>query len=67
LLNYAKVHRLEEYWKVKGLRISVDGGSNRLMETDLVPDLIVGDFDSIAKETVQHYEQKVRSPSSILC
>jgi thiamine pyrophosphokinase len=56
LLNYAKVERLEDYWKVKGLRVCVDGGCNRLMATDMVPDVIVGDFDSISTKSLDHYK-----------
>lgn len=57
LLNYTNVSRLEDYWKVKGLRLCVDGGCNRLVETKLVPDIILGDFDSISKKSIDHYHQ----------
>ncbi len=36
---------------------SADGAANHLLSADIKPDLLVGDFDSIEEETLEHYER----------
>ncbi|MDO5095277.1 MAG: thiamine diphosphokinase [Peptostreptococcaceae bacterium] len=38
--------------------ISVDGAANILLQADIMPDYLVGDFDSIKPEVLHRYEQK---------
>ncbi len=38
--------------------ISVDGAANILLQADIIPDFLVGDFDSIKPEVLKRYEQK---------
>ncbi|MDX1373278.1 MAG: thiamine diphosphokinase, partial [Nitrososphaeraceae archaeon] len=40
--------------------ICADGGANSAVKLGLIPDLIIGDMDSIAKETINHFEGKSR-------
>ena len=45
-----------------GALICADGGANRLFEADkdseVTPDYIVGDFDSVREDVLQHYKSK---------
>ena len=50
---------------VKGdFLIAVDGGANKLSKTSFVPDLIVGDFDSITKAALRKFRsvEQIRYP-----
>ncbi|MBC7765168.1 MAG: thiamine diphosphokinase [Hyphomonadaceae bacterium] len=38
--------------------VCADGGADYLMGTDVLPDVIVGDLDSITPQAVAYYEQK---------
>lgn len=38
--------------------IAVDGGANKARELSLLPDLIIGDLDSIAEKNKNYYNQK---------
>lgn len=38
--------------------ICADGGANSAKKLELAPDYIVGDFDSISKETLKYYKNK---------
>lgn len=50
---------LQKLWESSHVRICADGGANRLRKAqpNWVPDLIVGDLDSMTPQTRQHYEQ----------
>jgi thiamine pyrophosphokinase len=37
------------------------GAANRLMEYQIVPSVIIGDMDSIQKQTLNYYTEKVNS------
>lgn len=44
-------------WKIKpDLRIAVDSGMKFFYETELKPDMIVGDFDSVEPEILEYFE-----------
>lgn len=45
------------YLKKKGYVIAADGGANLLRKRNVVPDIIVGDFDSVSKRTLEHYKK----------
>lgn len=62
------LHNLDELtklWKKAVIRIAVDGGANRLHHlcsrhhvlSDFIPDVITGDFDSIAENVMQYYKE----------
>ncbi len=40
--------------------IAADGGANSLVKFNIVPDLIIGDLDSISEETLKFYEGKTK-------
>ncbi len=44
--------------------IAVDGGANKLVKTDFKPDLIIGDMDSISKNTLKKFREvkKIKYP-----
>jgi thiamine pyrophosphokinase len=44
--------------KVSDIIICADGGSNNAMLMNLIPDYIIGDFDSIEKKTVDYFKEK---------
>lgn len=70
----------EYLWKISSLRICADGGANRLYQstvgdlnggrdedsttTTMVPDLIIGDLDSVLPRVRSFYESRVTSSSS---
>ncbi|SFL29478.1 thiamine diphosphokinase [Halanaerobium salsuginis] len=58
-LNFqqAELKKLIEVEKIRSI-IAVDGGSNRLREVGLMPDLIIGDLDSITQENYNFYQSK---------
>ena len=41
---------LLRHWSAVGLRVAADGGANTLAEMDLLPDVVVGDLDSLKPE-----------------
>lgn len=49
----------QKLWNSAQIRICADGGANRLRAAapTFVPDLIVGDLDSLTLETREHYEK----------
>ena len=50
---------LQKLWNSSHVRICADGGANRLRaaRASWVPDLVVGDLDSLTPETRAHYEK----------
>ena len=53
-------HLLFKLWEDTDFRVAADGGANRLISLDLIPDAVVGDFDSLS------HEAKNQLPDSIL-
>jgi len=51
--------RLRRLWESADVRVCADGAANTLRDTckDLVPDVIVGDFDSVACDVLEFYER----------
>lgn len=49
---------LEQLWKHSTVKMCADGGANRIkmLNKSMIPDFIVGDFDSILPETISHYK-----------
>ncbi|KAF4737092.1 cAMP-dependent protein kinase subunit, partial [Perkinsus olseni] len=50
---------MKQLWDTAGVRICADGGSNRLYDQfrgQLVPDVIIGDFDSVRPEVIQSFQ-----------
>ncbi|KAF4687123.1 cAMP-dependent protein kinase subunit [Perkinsus olseni] len=50
---------MKKLWDTAGVRICADGGSNRLYDQfrgQLVPDVIIGDFDSVRPEVIQSFQ-----------
>lgn len=47
---------LEKQIKKGDTIICADGGATHLLHTDIVPHMIVGDLDSIDKETIRHFK-----------
>ncbi|PUU94119.1 MULTISPECIES: thiamine diphosphokinase [Halanaerobium] len=52
--------KLELIIKKEGIDfiIAVDGGSNKLKKLELLPDLIIGDLDSITEENKNHFRKE---------
>jgi thiamine pyrophosphokinase len=46
---------LRDVWHKVSIRVCADGGANRLMRLDLIPDMIVGDLDSLEENTRSFY------------
>ncbi len=42
---------------VKDFIVAADGGANKLMKTNFVPDLIIGDMDSITKNALKKFRK----------
>lgn len=40
------------------LIVSIDGAADVLRAADIVPDYMIGDFDSISNESIQYFEQR---------
>jgi thiamine pyrophosphokinase len=59
---------LRQEWQNADLRIAVDGGANYLHENDLLPDLLIGDLDSIELKALQkiteHRIETIKYPSA---
>lgn len=51
------LHRL---WPLVSMRICADGAANRLSDvcSELVPDLIIGDFDSVSKDVLDAFKDR---------
>ena len=50
---------LKEVWNNSSIRLCSDGGANRIKrlgELSLIPDFILGDFDSVQPETLDHFK-----------
>ena len=58
--EYPPDYLLLRLWGETDFKVAADGGANRLIKLDLIPDAVVGDFDSIKQEI------KNILPSSIL-
>lgn len=43
-----------------GVIIAVDGGAEFLKSQNIIPDILVGDFDSLSKETLQFFQGKAK-------
>jgi len=50
--------RLRYFWAQADTRICADGAANRLLRHDLTPDTLIGDFDSIAPETLDAFRSR---------
>ncbi|XP_003744023.1 thiamin pyrophosphokinase 1 [Galendromus occidentalis] len=59
-LNGPQCELLSKLWPHATLRVTVDGGSNRLFESlpELTPDLITGDLDSIRDDVRETFEKR---------
>jgi len=57
--NYELPSNLKCLWDASSYRVCADGGASRLLAADssLIPSLIIGDFDSIVKDTLKFYER----------
>lgn len=47
----------QKYFKNPGLVICVDGGAKHIRKLGLIPDVLIGDLDSITKEDFQYLSQ----------
>ncbi|MBU2514796.1 thiamine diphosphokinase [bacterium] len=43
-------------WRNKDLKICADGAANYLFQYKMIPDVIIGDFDSISSEAINYYK-----------
>lgn len=59
-LNETQCTLLSKQWALSKLRVTVDGGSNRLFKSlpEFAPDLITGDLDSIDRIVQKEYEDR---------
>jgi len=59
ILNGSKPHRslIQKFWNEVDCRICADGAANTLIDYQLEPDVIIGDFDS-ASENIEKYLSK---------
>ncbi|XP_015915977.2 thiamine pyrophosphokinase 1 [Parasteatoda tepidariorum] len=65
-LDEENVEYLQSIWNSAAFRVAVDGGANELKDssknhinqTELIPDLICGDFDSALPEILDYYREK---------
>jgi thiamine pyrophosphokinase len=46
---------IKDIWHKVSIRICADGGANRLMQLNLIPDKIVGDLDSLHEDARTYY------------
>ncbi len=53
---------IERYLPTVDLVIAADGGANSCVELDLKPNYIVGDLDSVTKETRRHFPETTVIP-----
>ncbi len=49
---------LEKHKAINDTIICADGGANYLYKTEIVPDMIVGDLDSLDQEALKYYRDK---------
>jgi len=49
---------IEEYLTEDTFLICADGGANHLKKLGVIPDILIGDFDSISVETIEFYQNK---------
>ena len=65
-LNYKLPPFFDALWKCAALRVSADGGANRVhknfiekkQNNYIVPDIVAGDFDSLKKDVRQYMESR---------
>ena len=55
--------KLKEYSKKSNLIIAVDGGLNHLDSINIIPNIIIGDFDSVNKDVIDKYSNKEKYPN----
>jgi thiamine pyrophosphokinase len=50
-----------EYFRINKINydycISIDGGARHVIKLDIMPNLLIGDFDSVDNESLKHYEK----------
>jgi len=56
--DITKIEEMQADLREYGMIICADGASNRLRSTDLIPDYILGDLDSIDLETMNYFKGK---------
>lgn len=56
-LDKSEVMEIIEKENIKKI-IAVDGGANNIRKVNLIPDIIIGDLDSITKENENYYRDK---------
>ncbi|XP_053206296.1 thiamin pyrophosphokinase 1-like [Panonychus citri] len=58
-LNTKQVNHFDRLWNSAKFRLSVDGGTNNLIDLgdSYIPDCISGDFDSIKESTLNHFKK----------
>jgi thiamine pyrophosphokinase len=60
ILNQELDSKFNQFWKSSKLKIVADGAANLLYDHDplLVPDYIIGDFDSISTAVLDYYKER---------
>jgi thiamine pyrophosphokinase len=60
ILNQELDSKFVQFWKSSKLKIVADGAANLLYDHDplLVPDYILGDFDSISTDVLDYYKER---------
>ena len=60
ILNEVQITRkvLQHYWQSGDLIVAADGGGWWLKKNNLVPDCLVGDFDSLPSEVVEYFKKQ---------
>ena len=50
---------LYKLWEISDFRVAADGGANLLHSFNLIPDAIVGDFDSVKSKTKRYFSKSI--------
>ena len=53
-----KLNIVNKFLKRKSYIIAADGGANKLKKISVIPDIIIGDFDSIHRSTLTYFKNK---------
>jgi thiamine pyrophosphokinase len=63
ILNQTLDLKFMDFWNASKLKIVADGAANLLYQYNpsLVPDFIIGDFDSISGDVLEYYEQRCKA------
>lgn len=56
--DFPELYIIKKFLGKKSFVIAADGGANKLKKINIIPDLIIGDLDSVSKSTLVYFRKK---------